>query len=904
MKRLLALLLSLACLSTGAATVADRSPFAQGLWWDQSRPGSGFDLMNTSTTVMVVWYTYDASGAPTWFTAQGAKDTIGQAWPLLKHLWTNGKHQDPATVGSLKLAVNHAESVNVTWQLDGTSGTTSIVPFILSGVGKEVDHSGLWFDPSNPGWGLSITEQGPFNGAALFYYDLAGNPTWASGFERGQGRVTLFRGSGACPACTYRPPAMVSVGTLSLDYAQEAFLTLGDGTGLAMPAGINAGGARMTQLGRPASMRAPDRSLVAFDDAALLAYMKTAILTLPVLSSGVDFSASPAPAVPSTAFSDTNLQEAGVDEASLVKSDGTYIYTYAQSGNTFTPSSAPRLPEVRVAKVAGNGAQFTVLGSTRLGSIFEQIPTAAAGLYLRDRQLVSLLGTATPATSYGYAWSPGTQWQQGKTRIDILDTTDPAAMANRGQFLLDGFLVASRRIGNMLYVVSRFAPIIDGLVANAPAGSIAAGNNSRILAATPLDKFLPGFTEPGRQPVKFATANIMLPPQAGRAPVADVVAIYAIDLDALRVTDTLAIVGGTEVAYASTSDLVVATTRTDYRGPLGALLVSEPYFQRTDVHMIPLSGARLGTPATGSVEGYLDSNLDKAAFRFGESAGLLRVVTTSNALWGVTVKNRLTVLQRSPNVPGMLSTLSWLPNDARPDPIGKTGELLYATRFAGDRLYAVTFRVIDPLYVVDLSNSADPRIAGSLAVTGYSDYLHPLPNGFLMGVGKDALPADTSGDGNFAWYQGLQVALYDVRDATKPVQVDRALVGKRGSNTALTNSHQALSVLSLPDGTLQVALPAAVADGVPFFNNGPSTTYAWSYNALLRYRIEGLAANAPKFTALAPLVTSQASQFQTASPPDDVSGNGRSVLFPSGSVYIGSGKFWHQDAAGNTTGPF
>lgn len=68
----------------------------------------------------------------------------------------------------------------------------------------------------------------------------------------------------------------------------------------------------------------------------------------------------------------------------------------------------------------------------------------------------------------------------------------------------------------------------------------------------------------------------------------------------------------------------------------------------------------------------------------------------------------------------MLRTVSYLPNAARPEPLGKPNETLYATRFVGNKLYAVTFRQTDPLYTVDLSNVADPRITGERQIPGFS----------------------------------------------------------------------------------------------------------------------------------------------------------------------------------------
>ena len=96
-------------------------------------------------------------------------------------------------------------------------------------------------------------------------------------------------------------------------------------------------------------------------------------------------------------------------------------------------------------------------------------------------------------------------------------------------------------------------------------------------------------------------------------------------------------------------------------------------------------------------------------------------------------------------------------------------------RFVGDRGYLVTFRQVDPLYVLDLSDPADPRSAAVLEVPGFSDWLFPLDGGLLFGVGKDA---DATGR-----QQGVKVALFDVRDAANPRVLDSRRYGQPGSST-------------------------------------------------------------------------------------------------------------------------
>jgi len=296
--------------------------------------------------------------------------------------------------------------------------------------------------------------------------------------------------------------------------------------------------------------------------------------------------------------------------------------------------------------------------------------------------------------------------------------------------------------------------------------------------------------------------------------------------------------------------------------------------------------------------------VDKAAFRLSEYQGRLRAVTSGETIWSGVNKNRLTILEPSALAPGLLKTVSYLPNARRPQPLGKPNELLFGTRFLGDRLYAVTFKKTDTLYIVDLADITDPRIAGELEVPGFSDYLHPLPNGLLLGFGKDARPPDVFGDGQFAWYQGLQLTLFDVGNAGQPREIQRVLMGKRGSESALLRHRHAFSALMQSDGSVSTGIPARIHDG-PFaeYGGGDSAVYPWQRSGLMRFELHGTTASDARLVQLPNLITHRATQL-SAPHIDAASTGGRSVLFRNGTIYIGNGQFWRQDNIGNAFGPY
>jgi hypothetical protein len=255
------------------------------------------------------------------------------------------------------------------------------------------------------------------------------------------------------------------------------------------------------------------------------------------------------------------------------------------------------------------------------------------------------------------------------------------------------------------------------------------------------------------------------------------------------------------------------------------------------------------------------------------------------------------MLEPSSVAPGLLRTVSWLPNRNRPQTLGKPNEILYGTRFVGNKLYAVTFRQVDPLYTVDLSNPADPRITGELEIPGFSDYLHPLPNGLLLGFGRDATASGAM--------QGLHLSLYDVNGAS-PRELQRLSIGKRGSDSALFRSHHALSVLRHLDGSHSIAFPAAVYDGPPIGGTGEWAYYAWQYSGLLRFEMMGTTAADARLVHTQTLKAAVPGAGQTHPPAyaeTSYGGNARSVLFRDATIYAGQ-QLWRMDGGGFVDGPY
>ena len=192
----------------------------------------------------------------------------------------------------------------------------------------------------------------------------------------------------------------------------------------------------------------------------------------------------------------------------------------------------------------------------------------------------------------------------------------------------------------------------------------------------------------------------------------------------------------------------------------------------------------------------------------------------------------------------------------------------------GDKGYIVTFRTTDPLYLLDLSNPADPFVASELKIDGYSDYLHPVGDNYLLGIGKDAIAVDGGDEGRGAWYQGVKLSLIDITNPSTPYEKQKITIGKRGTETAVSQSHHALTTLQ-QGNNLQVALPVSLHNGTTDYPSGPSTYYNWTQDELYRLNIN---TQTGVMQALAPIVSETASAADPYSYSSYQWSNDRSVM--------------------------
>jgi uncharacterized secreted protein with C-terminal beta-propeller domain len=440
-------------------------------------------------------------------------------------------------------------------------------------------------------------------------------------------------------------------------------------------------------------------------------------------------------------YSTTNIQEAGVDEPDLVKTDGRTLYSLSHG----------RLYAVDVA-----GKQARILGSVGIAGADQQMLLAG------DRLMVF-------SNEYNVGASvPSDLRSLGHVAVAIVNVADPARMFVIDRVRVEGSLVSARLVDGVARVVTRSNPVIA-----VPQASLNTSNevkaaerrNRGIVGRAGIDRWLPDYTvEHGGRTVDSGVAvpcNRVSRPMifAGLG----MTTVLTIDPKSPKPQDASSVNADAEVVYATRDNLYVAAGRwLDPALRRGVSLMS------TQIHKFDISGSG---PARYLASGEVRGRVLKQ-WSLSEHEGFLRVATTDNGTFGLpTSESYVVVMQQRGDVLTRISAVRGL---------GK-GESIQGVRFMGDRGYVVTFRIIDPLYVLDLRNPWRPQKTGKLKVPGYSAYLHPVGKDRLLGIGRGG-----TSEGRIT---GIKAALYDVSNPAEPREIASRMLNYGGSTPVEWDHH-------------------------------------------------------------------------------------------------------------------
>ncbi len=250
------------------------------------------------------------------------------------------------------------------------------------------------------------------------------------------------------------------------------------------------------------------------------------------------------------------------------------------------------------------------------------------------------------------------------------------------------------------------------------------------------------------------------------APSYGIALILSIDLEDQEVRYKAYLIDGTTATYVSVNNIYI--TGVNYSN-IYLNWIDWWWEEETIIHKISIDQGSITYKARGDVSGWVLNQ-----FSMDEFKGYFRIATTIGHAWaGRTSESNVYVMNGNLEIIGELTGL------------GK-GEEIYSARFMATRCYLVTFEKIDPFYVIDLSDQTNPTVLGELKLPGYSDYLHPYDVNYVIGLGKDAIDM-----GEFSWFQGVKLSLFDVTDLANPIEISNYSIGDRGTTSEALYTHKA-----------------------------------------------------------------------------------------------------------------
>jgi inhibitor of cysteine peptidase len=481
------------------------------------------------------------------------------------------------------------------------------------------------------------------------------------------------------------------------------------------------------------------------------------------LGVGTPQEASKAEAAPSAdmGYSNTNVQVQGVDEADLVKTDGAYIY---------------QVNKKRVLIIKAVPAdQMQVVATIQ----FEDVGFNPVDLYLDAENLI-VIGTYSREIPY-----PSIRSFQS-TRAIIYNIKDKSQVVNVRELELEGSYLSSRKVDSSFYLLTNkyldyyYIQKQEGLT---PLWRDSVQGNAFVAENLSEIHYFPDCASPNY--LTIATLDLEKP----QAP-----------------ADIHSYLGSGNQVYASSQSLYVAVNKYTYADPAlpSTSIAYRPADTSTQIYKFALEPGKVQYYGSGVVPGTILNQ-----FSMDENGDYFRIATTSGEMWRndqYISQNNVYILDQDLKLCGKLENIA-------------PGEKIYSTRFMGDRVYMVTFKNVDPFFVLDIKDPQNPKILGKLKIPGYSDYLQPYDENHIIGFGKDTVETKSWNGQNQTFYQGMKIAIFDVTDVSKPVEMSRALIGDRGTDSEVLRNHKALlfsqekNLLVLPVNVMEVQNKNASGEG-------------------------------------------------------------------------------------------
>ncbi|MEI8217198.1 MAG: beta-propeller domain-containing protein [Eubacteriales bacterium] len=507
-------------------------------------------------------------------------------------------------------------------------------------------------------------------------------------------------------------------------------------------------------------------------------------------------------------FSTTNNQVLGVDEADVIKTDGNFIYiagggfvkiVKAENGimtlvDTIKMPIDPRTGmNINISELYIDKGRLVVLGSLWRNDYQIMTPTPAPPVSISPAGSNSSSSAQGVAVEKSIAIYPPI-WQ-GKNftycAIYSVDTNGKTKLLK--ELSVEGSMLSSRKSGDTVYLMTNkyfyyYSPANPGEIVPMYKDS----TQSSDYKSLPIDKIMCYPESPSPQYLMVAAVDIMKTDEPANIE---------------------AILGSGSTVFMNENNLYIA--QADYSGSFGEMTAITKY---------SINGTKLGFAGGGKVQGTLLNQ-----FSMDEFDGNLRVATTGGGSGGA---NAVYVLDTNLNQIGALENMA-------------KGDRIYAVRFMGNKGYIVTFRQIDPLFVIDLSTPTSPKVVGELKVPGFSNFLYPIGENLILGVGQgmeDVYSKDESGKEIVIGTRqtGIKFSIFDVADQGKPKELQTYTVGDSGSYSEILNNHKAL-MMDQKDNIL--AFEATVMDSTLVTKSDISNYFSGAvvltYDATIGFKEKG-----------------------------------------------------------------
>ncbi|MGI6059132.1 MAG: beta-propeller domain-containing protein [Blautia sp.] len=363
--------------------------------------------------------------------------------------------------------------------------------------------------------------------------------------------------------------------------------------------------------------------------------------------------------------------------------------------------------------VSADGGSMSVVGQTSLDDLTDSIKE----MYVDGNTLC--------VVTSGY--DSGLEWQGDETymvnsrdfiRLYTYDITDKSKITLKGMVEQDGGYYSTRKVGNYVYLLSQFYPVYQGDAEEAQPRLYVPSVNNELLDSS--DVLYPAVPQMENGQLVISSVNLEKPD---------------------KIQESKSLIGASGRCYVSRESIYIFGE--DYRGEE----------MRTRIVRFSYKDGEIQARAAGEVNGSINDT-----FSMDEYDGYLRVVATryKDGWWGGSMSNSLYVLDDKLKMTGKVEDLA-------------KGEQIYSARFMGNTGYFVTYRQMDPLFSVDLSDPADPKILGELKITGFSEYLHFYGENKLLGIGWETDP-DTGER------KGLKLSLFDISNPADVKEIDKMVL--------------------------------------------------------------------------------------------------------------------------------